>query len=398
MGSMREKKPGIWELRVHLGRDPLSGKIQQRSRSFTGGKRQARAALSEFEAETAGHRAPATDATFGFVLDEWFTSAAHGLAETTAHEYRRIIDKNLHPQLGAIPLRKLTVKHLDDLYRGMTSRGLAARTVRQTHAVARKALGQAQKWGWVQVNVAGLASPPAVRQEEIEPPTVAELHRILEQAPHPDLASMWRVKAELGARRGEMCGLQWRDLDWAEGQVTIRRSVAHVGTRLVVKDTKTHQQRRLKVDVGVMNLLAERLLEAEAVAAAEAPGGCLRPEAFVWSREPDGGRPWRPDQTTGSWTRARTAAGLPTVRQHDLRHLNATLQMAAGVPLKTIQKRLGHANSVMLHTVYGHAQPGDDGDAAELLGRLLGAGATQPGRGERGESADPSTDESPRDL
>ena len=111
MGSMRETRPGVWELRVHLGRDPLSGKIQQRSRYFEGGKRQARAALSEFEAETAGHRAPATDATFGFVLDEWFTAARPALAETTAAEYRRIIDRNLAPQIGPVPLRKLTPKN-----------------------------------------------------------------------------------------------------------------------------------------------------------------------------------------------------------------------------------------------------------------------------------------------
>lgn len=83
---------------------------------------------------------------------------------------------------------------------------------------------------------------------------------------------------------------------------------------------------------------------------------------------------------------------------HDLRHLNATLQMAAGIPLKTIQKRLGWASSAMLHQVYGHALPGDDDVAAELLGRLLGAGPAEPGGGEHGEGADTGTDERPRDL
>lgn len=366
--------------------------------AFRGGKRAAERALAELVTETQGMRAPATEGTVAFVLGEWLAFAEPDLSVTTAREYRRIVDRSLVPALGSIPLRKLTSKDLDDFYRACSRSGLAARTVRQRHAVLHRALGQAQKWGWTSTNVASLASPPAVRSDEVTPPTVPELHRILAEAPTPQLGTMWRVKVELGARRGEMCGLQWSDVDWSAGVVHIRRSVAHVDDGLVVKDTKTHQVRKLRVDVGVMNLLAEHRLEVEAVAAVEVPSGELLVDGFVWSFEPDGSAPWRPDYVTLSWSRARARAGLPSVRLHDLRHLNATLQMAAGVPLKTIQKRLGHANSVMLHTVYGHAQPDDDGDAAELLGRLLGAGAAEPGGGEHGEGADAGADEGPRDL
>jgi integrase len=375
---MRERRPGVWELRVHLGRDPMSGKVRQRSRTFTGGKRAAGQALAEFVTETSAARAPATEGTLAFVLDEWLDFAEPDLSVTTLREYRRIVAKAIVPELGDVPLRKLTSKHLDDFYRGCSRRGLAPRTVRQRHAVIHRALDQAQKWGWCTVNVASLASPPRILTEEIVPPSVPEMHRILEQAPTPELATMWRVKVELGARRGEMCGIRWSDIDWVGGVVHIRRSVAHVDDGIVVKDTKTHQVRKLRVDVGVMNLLAEHRLAAEKVAAVEVPSGVLLEHGFVWSMEPDGAVPWRPDHTTLSWSRARKLAGLPHVRQHDLRHLNATLQMAAGVPLKTIQGRLGHANSAMLHTVYGHAQPGDDDAAAELLGRLLG-GAPGPG-------------------
>jgi integrase len=370
-GSMRQRRPGVWELRVHLGRDPLTGKVRQRSQTFHGGKRQAQGALAELVADSAEMRAPATEGTVGFLLDEWFSGEVDDWSPTTAKRYRGIIEAHLRPTIGAVELRKLTPKHLDDLYRAMGAEGLAPATRLQTHAVIRRALSQAQRWGWVTANAAASAKRPQVRHHEVEPPTVAEMHRILSAAPTPELAVLWRVKAELGARRGEMCGLRWSDIDWATGVVRIAQSVIHDEGDLLVKDTKTHAIRRVSLDPGVMNLLAEHLLAMEARAAAE--GYELLPDGFVWSHEPDAARPWRPDYLTMSWARARSRAGVTsTIRQHDLRHLNATLQMAGGIPLKTIQKRLGHSSSAMLHRVYGHALPADDEVAAELLGRLLG--------------------------
>jgi integrase len=395
-GSMRQRKPGVWELRVHLGRDPVSGKVRQRSKTVHGGRRDAERHLAELVAGSAEHRAPATAGTVAFLLDEWFADGVDGWSPTTARNYRLIIDRRLVPAVGAVELRKLTVKHLDDLYRGMTRRGLAARTVRQTHAVIRRALEQGQRWGWVTANVATLTNRPTVRSVEVTPPTIPELHRILAEAPTPELATLWRVKAELGARRGEMAGLQWGDVDWEAGTVRVTRSVIHDGDDLTVKDTKTHGTRRVSLDVGVMNLLAEHRLAMEQRAKAE--GFELGDGSFIWSHEPDGRRPWRPDYLTLSWSRARGRAGLPSVKQHDLRHLNATLQMAAGIPLKTIQGRLGHATSALLHSTYGHALPADDQVAAELLGRLLGSGAAEAGGGQGGERADADTGEAQRHL
>lgn len=396
---MRERRPGVWELRVHLGRDPLTGVVRQRSKTIHGGRRAAEKALAELVASTGEARAPSTIGTVGFLLDEWFAACEPGWSPTTAGGYRGNIERYLRPTIGAVELRKLTAKHLDDLYGSLGRRGLAPATVLQVHAVIRRALAQAQRWGWVTVNVAALPGMrPVVHRDEVEPPTVPELRRILAEAPTPELGLLWQVKAELGARRGEMCGLQWRDVDWSTGVVRIARAVIHLpeGGGLEVKDPKTHQVRRVSIGAGLLNLLAEHRLAMEQRATVE--GTELLAAGFVWSHEPDGRRPWRPDYTTLSWSRARARAGLPDVRQHDLRHLNATLQIAEGVPLETIRKRLGHASSQMLHRVYGHARPADDAPVGELLGRLLGAGAAEAGGGEGGERADAGPDEGPGDL
>lgn len=371
-GSLRQRRAGVFELRVYVGRDPISGKVRHRYETFHGGKRDAQRRLAELVAESDGMRAPVTAGTVGYLLQEWFDGAVHEWSPLTAQRYQQIIRDYLGPIHG-VQLRKLSAKDLDDLYRALRRRGLSDRSVVQAHAVIRRALGVAQRWGWVQANVAALpGTRPQVRVAEVDPPTIPQMHAILAEAPTPEVALCWRVKAELGARRGEMCGLEWRDVDWDAGVIAIRQAVIRDpdGGDLLVKDTKTHATRRVSLDVGVMNLLAGHRLAMEQRATDE--GTELDAMAFVWSHEPDGRRPWRPDYLTLAWSRARAKAGHPHVRQHDLRHLNATLQMAAGVPLKTIQKRLGHSTSAMLHQTYGHALPADDGAAAELLGRLLG--------------------------
>ncbi len=75
------------------------------------------------------------------------------------------------------------------------------------------------------------------------------------------------------------------------------------------------------------------------------------------------------------WTAGRDAAGVP-FRFHDLRHLCATLLLAAGTPVKTVQDRLGHHSAQMTTDVYAHALPAAGHEASELLGRLLGGGDT----------------------
>ena len=91
----------------------------------------------------------------------------------------------------------------------------------------------------------------------------------------------------------------------------------------------------------------------------------------VFSYEPDGSVPWRPDGVTARFVRLRDGLGLSGVRLHDLRHFVATRMLAAGVPVPTVSGRLGHANSSTTLNVYSHFLEASDREAAEALGRLL---------------------------
>jgi integrase len=124
---------------------------------------------------------------------------------------------------------------------------MAPATVRQVHAILRRALDQAARWGWIPANPAALASPPRLGSAEIRPPTPEEVSRLLEAAygADPDFAVLLWLAATTGARRGELCALRWGSIDLEAAELLILRSLFQAAGRLVEKDTKTHAARRL---------------------------------------------------------------------------------------------------------------------------------------------------------
>lgn len=83
------------------------------------------------------------------------------------------------------------------------------------------------------------------------------------------------------------------------------------------------------------------------------------------------GTPLHPDFFSQSFERLVAKSGLPAIRLHDLRHTHATLLLKAGVPVKVVSKRLGHATPAFTMTVYQHVLPGMQAEAANTFGELI---------------------------
>lgn len=108
--------------------------------------------------------------------------------------------------------------------------------------------------------------------------------------------------------------------------------------------------------------------------------GCVDHERFVFSDDPDGAEPWRPNRVTKRFIALRTTAGVGHVRLHDLRHLMATEMLHRLVPLPTVSGRLAHARMSTTLNVYAHAVPNGDRQAATVIGDLVaGAPTRRPG-------------------
>ncbi len=236
----------------------------------------------------------------------------------------------------------------------------------------RQSLEQARKWGLIARNPAVDATPPASKRTEVTPPTADQVRELLAAAFDfdPDFGVYLWLLAVTGCRRGEGCALRWSDVHWDRGEIAIRRSIAQVDRQRIEKDTKTHQARRVAVDEATRELLREFHLRARERALAV--GVSLGADAFVFSEEPDGSAPWRPDVCTNWFGRLRAELGLDYVRLHDVRHFVATALGDAGTPIATISARLGHRDKAATLNIYSHSLPAADAAAGAVMGTVLG--------------------------
>lgn len=371
---MRERRPGVWELIVQLPRETPGERARQLSRTVHGTKRDAQRALAQLVSEVSAGKITSTATTLDDLLRRWLDHIDGELSPTTLREYRRLVAKRIGPQLGSLRLSRVTAHRLDSYYASLRrEEGLAPGSVRKIHAVLRGALGQAVRWGMIPSNPAVNASPPRTARSDVNPPQLDEAVRLLRAADEYsiELGTMLRVLAATGARRGEVCGLRWSDIDWRARTISIERSVASIPGGTMVKGTKTHSARRIAVDAGTLAVL-ERLQEDREQMARMCERQ-LDPDGFVFSLDPTGAAPLHPDTVTKTFDRLRRSLGLRTVRLHDLRHLHATQLLAAGVPVRTVSGRLGHANAATTLNVYAHFLEASDRQASDVIAGLLGS-------------------------
>ncbi len=390
-GTIRERSPGHFELRAY---NPATGrqvtKTYRHARGEKGvGIRAAEKELARLVTDVADGKYGGERATFSFALDEWISHGeTRGRSPNTLHGYRAKVARIKASPLGNKQVSKLTARDLDQCYGTLLHEGMTLATLAHYHRIIRAALNQAEKWEWTERNVARNVSLETVPRPEMHVPTVEQARALVLRAAttiSPDLGPILLFSMLTGMRRGEVCGVQWSDVDLLGQRVTVRRSIWQVRSTWGVKDPKTHQVRTLALDDAAVSVLTAR--RARADADAKATGVELPSDAFVWSNYVDGHAPRTPNSLTRAFHRlCRTmeteaaAAEPPRVeswpfRLHDLRHLSATEMIRQGMDPRTVASRLGHADPGVTLRVYAHAVEERDRDAAEGLGRALTAGS-----------------------
>jgi integrase len=321
--------------------------------------------------EVSRGQAHGTSATLADLIERWLDHVEADLSPKTLVEYQRVIDGRILPGLGNIKLRRLLTSDLESFYLQLSKQGLAPATVRRAHNIIRTALGQGLRWGWVTANPVANASPPSVPRPDIRPPDPATVLVLLDAARawDVDFGDCLHLAAATGARRSELCGLRWDNIDLEAGQILIDRAIIETGSTLYEKDTKTHAARRIAVDTGTLLMLGDRLDRRQQASAAL--GMDWYPAGFVFSDDPGGATPWRPGRITLAFIRLCRRAQIDDVLLHDLRHFSATRLLASGIDVRTVAGRLGHANAATTLAVYSHFVDAVDRRAATVFGDLI---------------------------
>lgn len=366
---------GRWHGRVTMGSDPSTGKAIRRHVTARTQSEVARKVRDLEKARDLGGTGGSKQ-TVSEYLKTWIANReALGNRPNTISGYR-VDAKHIEAAFGGVRLNKLTVDHVETLWKQMSavrpdgrSRVGSIPHVRRTLSAA---LSDAAKRGLILRNPVSLARAPKHRTPPIQPYSLPEVRKLLAAANATRQPARWLLAAVLGLRQGEVLGLQWSDLDQAASTLTVARQLqrrawqhgcggspcgrkrgtdcsARHGGGLITSEPKSDAGKRtIALAPTVLNaLLAHRRLQAaERLAAAYWEDG-------DWMFPDEWGRPMDPQLDYRAWRRLCTAAGVPVRRLHDLRHTAATLLLEADVDLKSAGQVLGHG-TVAQTAAYTH--------------------------------------------
>jgi integrase len=340
-----------WSVRVYVGADPATGKPRRRSVSFTAAnKRDAERQRSQHEAVLIAERDQMREmaGTVGELVGDWLTISRRDRSPSTIRAYERHAAR-ITARFGKVPVTQLGVRDIDQWYTALLEDGMTAANLRHVHRVFSAVL----RWGWrkglAPAPVTAHVSLPHVQPVELRPPSTEVVRRVFHELPDVGWGRAVALLASTGMRRGEVCALQWDDIDDIAGTITVRHSVVEVkGGGIVLKEPKGKRVRTFRMSGAAAAILSRHYIDTvnpEGVPTAQ------QAPTFVFG----GDRPARPSWLSTMWERWRDAHGATGVGLHGLRHWYATHALEAGAPVNTVSRQLGHAKTSTTLNVYGHA-------------------------------------------
>ena len=307
--------------------------------------------------------------TVGQFLQKWIEdSVGPTVRPRTFERYEGIVINHLLPSIGQRTLHGLSPQDVQALYTGKLHSGLSARSVEHIHAVLRRALGQALKWGLVARNVATLVDVPRPSRKEIRPLSPGQARLLLETVRGHRLEALFVVCLMVGLRQGEALGLRWEDLDIDAGTLQVRHALQRIDGAYQLVEPKTNRSRRtLALPETAILALSEHLtrhLEEKSQA------GPLWVDWGLVFATPYGS-PLNRHTTTRAFQALLEWAGLPRQQYHDLRHTCASLLLAQNVQPRDVMEVLGHSQISLTMNTYSHVMPPALRNAANRIDDIL---------------------------
>ena len=381
-GPRKDPTNGAWWFVVDLPPGPDGRRRQAKRRGFKT-KAEAQAALDELR--VAGRQGtyvpPARQRLGEFLTADWLPAIKVTIEESTWASYERYLRLHVISNLGGVRLEAVDASMLNRLYADLLDHGrldgkpggLSRQSVRYIHTVLGRALGDAVRWGRIVRNPSQAATPPRVAQTKSQTPDMktwdaATLAQFLDAEGGTRYHVAFLFIATTGCRRGEALGLRWSDLDLDAGRASLRHAIGAIDHRIYEKSTpKSHRARVIDLDPDTVTALrAWRTRQAEERLLL---GPAYDDRDLVFCH-PDG-KPYHPDRFSREFARRVDRHGVSRIRLHDLRHTWATLALQAGVDVKIVSERLGHASTTITWDIYQHVTPAMQSDAAERVANLI---------------------------
>ncbi len=375
-GTVRQRGDGRWEGRVVIGYDD-SG-LPKTKNVLAKTKRECQEKLRQLTESMVGRndRKVKPDMLFGDWLCYWYeTHSKPTLRTSTQNNYENVIYNHVLPEIGKIPLNKLSQNDLQQFYGRLKKNGrkrlteqygagLSDRMVRMCHAVCRSALERAVRDDLLHTNPAIGCKLPSKKAKEMQVLTPPEITRFLIQAREEGYYELFLLELTTGMRRGEILALKWRDLNLKTGELHISRQVLKVNGKVLISTPKTKSSNRMiLLPPEMTELLAElkRRTDSE----------------WIFPSPLDLTQPRHPSAVYHRFQKILERANCKRVRFHDLRHTFATMALENGMDIKTLSAMIGHVSAETTLNIYSHITDTMQQQAAARIDREI-AGADTP--------------------
>ena len=367
-GMVRKREDGRWEGRIVIGHKEDGSPIFKSV--FAKTQKDLLPKLLQLLAEYQGVELSGdSDMTLGEWIDRWLRDYAQPvLRSTTLERYRGMITQYIRPALGDKPVRLITTMQVQRFYNELSVRPskndaaktLASSTVRSTHMLLHEIMEAAVLAHLISRNPTNGTSVPKNNYAPKKILTEAQREIFMEAIKgEPLWYDFFYTEMTTGLRLGEICGLQWGDLDESAGTLKIQRTVYHpIRGKTEIGVPKTESGiRTILLPPSTLHLLKER--RKNAVTEWIFPS-LLHPEL-----------PTGPNAAYHRLKMILENAGLPSIRFHDLRHTFATHALSAGVDAKTLSSILGHTNASFTLDTYTHVTTDMQKNAAAVVGSFM---------------------------
>jgi integrase len=376
---------------------------------------QAEAALADALARRShGFALDPAKLTVDQYLDRWLTHVRSSLRARTVARYAALLRDHVRPDIGARPLKQLTPLEVQAIYdrlaisgrRDGKPGGLASQHILAVHRCLHRALAQAVTWHLVLRNIATDTTPPPVPRTEVAalaPEQVALLLDAADHTPSPWLGPWTMLAAATGARNGELCGLEWADLDLDAGTVRFHQALTIIDPAVLPDDADAGSSgRRKELAVGPVKSAASSAILTLPPFAVQALRqhrrqqarwrlACGQPQTVTLRRVEPGrppqpvqldlvfrterGTPVNPNHASRAFARLAASVGLEA-HPHMLRHALASAMAANKEPASIIAAQLRHADGgALAQRVYIHQLPQTAPRVAGVIEGVFGPAA-----------------------
>ena len=274
-------------------------------------------------------------------------------AAKTYQEYELAVRLYIVPFIGPKKLARLNAVDVSTWMAAMTRRGFTDHMRKRGLRICRVGLNRAIKLQIIDHNSANAVDLPRVRKREIRPLEIDQCGSLFVASKDHRLGDAIILSAMTGLRNGEILALEWSAVNLSEAVLSVRQTIVEVAGTFTTKEPKSAAGRRVvtlgEIACGALKRRREKALNED-----------MDPSAI----------PLVFPNTTGTlhrstnfdrrvWHPIRESAGIPKeFKFHDLRHTQASLMIAAGVPMKVIQKRFGHSDYTLTANTYSHLMQG----------------------------------------